>query len=466
MQAVVSTLSLLAWYRWLRCHFEKLPATVGTFVATVVPFRILSLFVTGQIGATYSLLLAPLIGLSLYTLLVKQRAWGGMILAGAVAALITSHFMSVVIVGIAMGGYALVLLAQNASWRNLRALAAWGVLGLGLSAFYFFPLLLEKHWVRLGNEILISHRGHWPTLKQLIYSPWGYGGSMPGTDDGMSMQVGLSILVAVGLSSILLAWKIWQRTAAKGRDLVLPLVQCLTFFTIFFLMLDMSAPVWEVVTPLQFLQYPWRLLAGSTVVGVWLVTWLVQQSKGWQRWAVALVFVSLALYNSRNYLRPWPHDWLADEAFITEETMYLSSTDISWELLPTAVTDAPHQTVPNIVLNRAEAGIEVGLTSRPETGDARHHIEFVATKSSPIVLAVWNQPYWRAEMDGQPVEVSTGTGGEIVIPTEPGSHTVELFLQRTLVQKISDGVTVVSLLILFGSVLKAVKNTRRHVSKN
>lgn len=445
MEVLISILSLWAMYQWLRCHFSRWPALVGTWLYLFVPYRLLTLYVTGQIGGLYSLLWAPALGWGLYQLLVKKSNWGGVVLSVAIFGLITSHFLSVVIMGFALSGYALWLLVQYSSWRSWRQLILWSAIGVGLSAFYLLPFLLERSWIRLGHGILVDHREHWPTLRQILYSPWGYGYSGEGDTDGMSFQVGLALWAAAALSISLVTWSLIRQRSAS----LLGVIQCVVFVGLVFLLIPWSAPVWEFITPLQYLQYPWRLLAATSVAGVWLAAWAVSHFGGWSRWLVGAGLVFLAVYNSRNYVRAWPTEWRDDSFYIRDEFRYLGSTDISWELLPVTVEHPPKQR-PDRPIYPEE--IEITVNDRPEFGRVRMHLEVVSPVATAATLMVWNLPVWQVQVDGSRIETGTDVNGEILLNLPQGESKIDVILQRTQVQRVSDIITLTSALLLLGGI--------------
>jgi hypothetical protein len=57
-----------------------------------------------------------------------------------------------------------------------------GLLFLGLSAYYWLPATIEKRYTMFSHVLTDFYVQHFPTLRQLIYSPWGYGFSHPGTE--------------------------------------------------------------------------------------------------------------------------------------------------------------------------------------------------------------------------------------------------------------------------------------------
>ena len=128
--------------------------------------------------------------------------------------------------------------------------------GLGLSAFFWLPALLERDFVK--TELLRTGLLSWTNYiiypSQLFWSPWGYGISMRGPSNGISYSLGL-IHIALAVAGLLVAMRMANRTRQcdalvfAGASIVGALLAT-----------DLSWAIWEHVGTLQYLVYPWRTL--------------------------------------------------------------------------------------------------------------------------------------------------------------------------------------------------------------
>ncbi len=442
-------LSLWFFFKWMRCFVKTNPALIATTVYALVPFRFLTLFVTGQVGGYFSLVFAPLIAWGLHQLLnkTKNHTTGGIMVAIGIAGMITSHLLSAIIFFLPLASYGLYLLLTNFSWKKLRRLLLWIVIGLGLSSFYLIPFLIEKSAVKLGQEILINHTDHWPTFQQLIYSPWGHGFSQTDSVDGLSFQIGIVVLVS-WLISLFLYLK-------NKKNNQLALVFLLIGAFNFFLMLKQSSFVWEILFPLKYLQYPWRLLAATTFIGAWLAGWSVDNLSNKKSAVVSIFLVSLALVNVRNYTKPWPLDWKTDQDFIANKQSYYGSTDISWELMPANAIEVPRELGDEIFTD--DQDVIVSDISRPNSGDTRLKFTVKSDQPTKLVLPIWNYSHWQARVHKKAVKTDSNEG-KIEIKIDAGTSTVELILIKTLIQKISDVTSIVFFAIIVIITLKKAKD--------
>ncbi|PIZ87775.1 hypothetical protein COX93_00010 [Candidatus Nomurabacteria bacterium CG_4_10_14_0_2_um_filter_30_12] len=438
LQLIVTLASLSVFYLWMRKHLDKSPAITAIIVYGLVPFRFLTLYVTGQVGGYLGLLFVSLIGLSLNQLITSKRN-NGVLLSIVIACLITAHLLSIIIFFIPLSVYTSWLLYKNFSKQKLLSVFLWSFFGVCLSTFHLVPFMLEKSWVQLGNQILIDYTDHWVTIQQLIYSPWGYGTSDSSTVDAMSFQIGLSILFSWAISIPLIIFK-----NPKNKLIIL---FSLVFGLLTFLMTSYSKIVWAIIEPLQLIQFPWRLLAATSLVGSFLVGLVSQQLTDKKRLAFTIVVVFLAIYNVRNYTKPWPNNWKNDIDYLNNQQDFYGPTDISWELMPVTATKRPLKT-PSFILNASNSAILTNKINVPETGKIKKILELNLEEPTEINLALWDLPVWNISVDDQLVKKKIAEDGTIIVSVEKGTHVIKVILEKTMIQKVSDIITLLSLIIL------------------
>ena len=89
-------------------------------------------------------------------------------------------------------------LSRRFSLRRLWGLGLGSFLGVGVAGFFILPAFLEKG---ITQEDMFTSgysyfAAHFVSLNQLFISRfWGYGGSIFGTNDGLSVSSGLATLV-------------------------------------------------------------------------------------------------------------------------------------------------------------------------------------------------------------------------------------------------------------------------------
>jgi len=446
MQFFTTLLSGVFFYMWLKRHTDSLSALTGSLIYLLVPFRIATIYVTGQLGGYLGLLFVPIILNGLYDVF-KEKNKHGLFLSFGIAGLITSHLLSAIVFFIPLAFYTLYLMNSKRSVKLIKKFILYSLLGFGLSSFYFIPFMIEKKWIRLGNAILVNHRDHWPTIKQLLYSPWGYGHSNPGPNDGMTFQIGFTILVSSFVALLLSFTKKLSSNLTK--------IMVVATLIIFYLMTDYSRSLWELIVPLQLVQYPWRLLASTSLIGSILIGLISNSLKGKNKYLFIVFILALGFYNVRNYLRAWPNDWRVDNDYINNTHALHGPTDISWELTPINVTQVPSET-PEFVVGNPD--IESFGVTIPITGSIRKSVNIKTVKPTTVELSLWSLPVWKIYVNDKLSNTQISENGTVLVNVPEAESKIEVVLVETPLEKTSNFITVLSFLILIILYIKNKKN--------
>lgn len=222
-------------FLWLSKLFDKKSAATGTIVFSFVPYWFVDIYVRGVIGEVLGLAWVMLAFASI------ERGWKT-IAACAIGLLIISHNIMALLF--------LPILLVYIIFRN-RTLIVPYVLGIGLTAYFWIPAILERSYVSGLNSVNFSD--HFPAFFQLLVPSWGTGFSQPGTSfDEISFQIGM-----VPLFVFVIACIIFLR---KNNNTL-----AVFFFTLciasFFLMQQGSMVIWQNFPMFSYVQYPWRLLS-------------------------------------------------------------------------------------------------------------------------------------------------------------------------------------------------------------
>ncbi len=277
----------LGMYFLLKQWFKPLASFVGAWLFLAAPYRLLLIFVRAAVGEALALSLLPWLLLALH-----KKNLIGIALMTALATLSHSLFWPMY-----LGLILTYLLLIKINWRVLFGGFA---LGLSLSAFYWLPLILERKFIVFDQFYTNLAIGHLVALKQLLYSPWGYGYSHSGIEqDAMSFQVGIAQWLVVGAAMIM----IWFRPkAANPRRLASGALAW--FLLAIILMVDWlpARYIWQNLTLIKMIDIPWRLLSVAVFAASFLAAWLVESQKR-LKWFLVLGLIAVSLYTNRNHLR-------------------------------------------------------------------------------------------------------------------------------------------------------------------
>jgi hypothetical protein len=248
---------LLAKQLW-RSNFA---ASISAMLYVYAPYRAVDVWVRGALPEALSFIFFPLIlyFFNRYLASEKMRDLAGFSLF--TAALITLHNLSFLMFLLPLAVWVVYSLFKSKKWYLLKNLIFATALVFLLSAFYLLPVITETKLVNLGKTVVdyYNFRAHFTTLNQLLISRiWGYEASVWGPGDNLSFSAGQ---IHWTLSLLLIILVLASR---KLRDnLGLLVLIALGWFSLF-LTHQRSAFIWEIISPFQFLQFPWRFLSIST----------------------------------------------------------------------------------------------------------------------------------------------------------------------------------------------------------
>lgn len=270
----------------------------------------------------------------------------------------------------------------------------------------------------------------------------------------MSPQIGLLHLFLLFLS--LVTFPVRFRKLSEKRLTVFFL--SLTFLS-FFMMTNFSKPIWDILTPLKYIQFPWRLLSVLALTISFLAAFSFSVFfKFIPKKAAILVTIILIfglLFFNRNHWRaneyyPLPNYWFLDQPASTTTTVDGEHTPI-WQ----------REDMPNEISRFKIISGEAEVNSL-EWKTNYHKFLVNAKTDSKILDRTVYFPGWTVFLDGKMVERidqnNPETKGLIGFETSAGEHLAEVKLLEPFSYKIANFVSLISLisalLLLFQSSIK------------
>lgn len=303
------------FFLWLLKETSNcLAAFVGALFYLFVPYRFLLVYVRSSPEfLAYTILPIFLYQLSiLFSLLKKKKTslkskrilFQGFFTSTIGGLLIISHNLVVLVVAPILLVWLFIKVYQEKTYKNRAAmgfLVIIGVSALAISAFFWGPMILEQKYTKLAIANVFPYYQHFPTVRQLIRSPWGRWYSVPGTkDDGMSFMVGYAQWLVIFIAT----WFFCFRVLKKKFENLLPVLFWYFATGIYlFLMWERSIPIWELIEPIQRIQFPWRLLGVTGFTIAAMTGFLIKSLKlNKLKWFLVIVIFFLAIYGNRNHL--------------------------------------------------------------------------------------------------------------------------------------------------------------------
>ncbi len=257
-------LSGLFMYLFLIKKGSFFQALTGTVVYLYLPYRAVDLYVRGALGEIFAFMFFPLMGILLYNLSEKVNFARIGMLSVVLALFILSHNLSPFMILPWFTVYYFIL--NKNSCQGIFGFMFALLIGVLGASYWLFPAVIESKL--LENTAVFNFYDHYPFIRQLFYSKWGYGASLPGPNDDISFQVGLSnwMLIISGLY-------ISTRKIVKNNKRVL-VFTLLTISILFFMMNIRSTKVWEILGIANYIQFPWRLLLLTGFLSSYLVIYV------------------------------------------------------------------------------------------------------------------------------------------------------------------------------------------------
>lgn len=433
-------LSTLGMYLFLRSLFNSsLAAFLGAVFYLYAPIHLIVVYVSGAAGASLGLVFPPFIFWAIVKLMRGKNNIFLLVGSLSVAGLILSHNITAFIFTPVILAFVIVLklLAdQREDSHFLRNTALMFLLGLGLSAFFWLPAIGEKQFIRYDQLMKRIYLDQFPSLKQIIYSPWGYGLSHPKSPaGGMSYSVGL-IHLGVMMILIPLLWLLRER-----KDfLFLGILSVLSFIISIFFMLQASQPLWDNLPFLSYVQFPVRILI-IPVFSASLAAALLVKYLPWRK-ILFLVLFLLVLYANRNHLG-------VNQKFDPGEEYYLSlkTTSTSFdEHLPVWVTKMKTDTDHGKFTFLAGGG-SIKIV---ENKSARVSAEIKASSTAMIRFNQYYFPGWEIKVDGRLVKFDYLRGDDSGLPIfdiDPGRHQILAQFKNTPVRNLADYTSLISVIL-------------------
>ena len=474
--------SALFSYFWLKEVFKSEKAAfLGALFYVWVPYRFSLIYVRASISEHLAYTFLPLILYSFTKLKEKQSLlW---ISSGAIffaLVLLSQNLVAMISLPI-IGGYILVLGIWGKSLKYLLKSAISIAWGFAIASVTYIPSLFEMKFVRFKDIISSTYDNHFVTLRQLIRSPWGYGFDLSGTvNDEMSFQVGLAHLLILVLAILLFFYFLLQRFSyikrigrkyienVQSYHLVLSLffLTGLIFSVLIMLEIHLVRLIWQNIKFLNLIDIPWRFL-GIAVLAMSFLTAFV--AKSLKPGFLFLFLIIAVLIANRNHLRINKTQILDDDFFknYTGHATQYSEFTPKWRQTVSIPIGFDPQVKTEVISGEAKIN---NIRSKS------NQISFEAAVISPIAQLRINKFFFPGvkvsvdnelltsskdliipEFENSRLKKEQDSTGVILINLEKGSHQVTAEFGETRLRLFADYLSLGSLVLAIGFVVKNVK---------
>lgn len=454
----------ITMYILLKSFTSQLGAFVGTMLYVYAPFRATQTFVRGALNEFWALSFFPLIFWSIFKFIKTQDKKYLLVYSISFGLLLITHnLMSAIFLPIAALWIAIWIVLEK-QFRQILWIIFATLLGLGISAFFTIPLIFERPFAHLESLTggYFGFEQHFVTFNQLFLSNhFAYGSSFIGSNDDLSLSVGIIhwplVLLAVILSLVYF-------TRNKKISLITLFLSLISLFAAF-LMHQKSTPIWNFVTPLIWLQFPWRFLAITSFSLSFLASiaiFLIPHPKIKLSVGICVIILILILYAPFFKAKEWYP--ISDKDKFSNQEWERQLTVSIFDYLPIFAEYPPNKKAPEqpeILEGQAQF-------SYYKKGSNFQLGEVNVTKKATIRLPLYDFPGMIVLVDGKRVEHTHNNCqnedycfGLITTTIPEGVHTLEVRLTKTWDQQLGDVISVLSIiLILIG--IKRYVNKKTH----
>ena len=408
---VVLTLSGWSMFVLARRWLNRRDAIFAAALYAANPYYIVIVYWRSAFAELLAGALLPL--LLLFVLQLEERGRRAIIsLALLIAAAWLTNAPSAVMVNYSV---ALLVVVVGITRRSPRILFYGGaavLLGAALAAFYIFPAAYEEKWVNISQVLAAGVRPQDNFLFTTI-------------NDADHNRFNLLVsLVATAEIVVLAVATFFSRRWHRLSPIWWTLVAWAAAATL--LMFSLTAPAWDHLLKLRFVQLPWRWLLCLNVVFGLLVTMAFRR---WRtRLLVCVVLLAVVALAWQRVQPPW----------------WDTAADIN-EMLDNQQEGTGYEGVDEYVPADADAS-ETKQDARPVTVEdgTRAQIQvqqwdpelkvFTANLREPgkLLLRLFNYPAWKVQINGRVASTETQeVTGQMAIPVDAGENHVEIRFVRT-----------------------------------
>lgn len=422
---------------------------------TYAPYHGVNLYVRGSVGELYAYALLPLLLLAIIHIIGKREdeneksgIWvgiGSLILA---LILLSHNILGLITLGFLLLGISVYLLIGVITKKDRKKsinLLIMFFLGVGLSAFFTLPAILESNQTKVATLIegTSNFSMHFLYIDQLWNSPWGYAGSSIGRADGMSFMIGKTQIIGalIGLSVAL--WSLKKRKLSSAQIYAVIIISVVCVISVF-MTLEISRIVWITLPYAAFIQYPWRFL-NTILLSICVFAAFIGliQKKMWSI-VLAVMIIGVCIGISVKYFIP---QYLYEpdlKKYTSKKSLNFNISKISDEYLPKNINipkseNAVSQSIfPNKVLRSVKELKNTAI-------EKKYNID--VQEPTALTMNLIYLPGWNVLFKNNSIETKNHEGKlQIVLPK--GSGELDIKKVNTPIQTIGNSISFLSMILL------------------
>ncbi|HXH65843.1 MAG TPA: 6-pyruvoyl-tetrahydropterin synthase-related protein [Candidatus Limnocylindrales bacterium] len=436
----------------LRRIAGKTPAYLGAVFYALNPYALLVSYIRSDFAEQLACSIFPLLLLAtlhLFGLLEEEQPRSARIVSFAVpfaavwlcnapAGAIASYSVAILLVWSAL---------IQRSWRLALRGAIGLSMGFGLAAFYLIPAAYEQRWVNIAQALssgLLPAQNFLFTRTADIEHTWF---------NWISSFCALALIALTALTTL------FSRRFGKKKLSLLDagakvwpaLLLLATLATL--MMFRLTAPLWDLLPKMRFVQFPWRWMSIVAVICSCFLAAAIERRRGWL-WFVLVAALSFPLGYFLTQNTWWdPDEMPTQQAAIQSGTGYEGVDE--YDPLGDDHLDLPkHAPLASILPRETQDSTNSPPRGRIqiETWETTNHKVFVESSTpARVALRLLNYPAWRVTVNGKAIAPEKPDDlNQMLVPIAAGKSEIRVRFVRTPDQTAGIALSLFTLLIATG----------------
>jgi len=431
----------LLFYLYLKRHFSNELALTGLVVYAFFAYRIVNIYTRGALPEVFSSGIFPITLIAIDYLFESKFVRGMILLTLGIAGLALTHPMMLIVYSLVIIGYFGFNLLKSNKYQTAIYFLASFIIGILISAYYLFPLLIEIKYFYQGQGKNEFDQTKFLGFENFLDSGWYYFYSHPGPR-GHFISVGFieSAIFAFGL--IILVYALISKRKNKNK-----VNQKLFFWTAIsagsvVLLLPISKWIYNYLPGFNQLQFPWRFLnAYQVAIPLILLYGIKSIPKLNKNWILlSLIGLVLILRMPQLYGKNYTN---FDEKYFNfvKSNLHTQNLNTIWsdnsENYPTKNTQT------EIISGQ-------GVFNSQNLKNASRKYDLSVKSDLRIVDNTFYFPGWKVYIDGTEVPVEfqdTNFRGLITYNVPQGNHQVVVKYENTKIRSIGAALSLVGIVL-------------------
>jgi hypothetical protein len=437
----------LGAYFWARTILTPGVAMwTGIFYA-LAPYRLNEVYQASLLSEYAACSILPFVFAFVERVIRRKSNYDVAGLGATYALLVLTHLPIAVIGSITLAIYALLRLEKKAIWSTIARLALGSTLGLAASSFFWTSMLAELSWIK-GNGA--TPNPYYDYRLNFLFSP----AALTNRNTWYANILALAVIgfVLPGVLFLVRSFKRDGSNRALNASLVLLLAT-------FLMATPLSKPLWAVIPKLSEIQFPWRWLSITSLMGAMLLAvsvpkWKDELSRFRPRdlaiglaFALSLVFIGTQIIQDCEYIsRP------KFQSMVQDVRGAVSFKD--W--LPSGARDFNNV---EKMTAKADAGARQVTVSDWEPELRTLHLS--AGTEDSLLVRTYFYPRWTARAEGRRLSTTATADGLLRISVPPQATDVQVAFEPPARVHVFELVTAASWILILGAAAWATIKTLR-----